>query len=151
MNAPVNAPYIGKRPSRPRGLTLIELMIALAIAVMLLSLALPSMLASLQRHRLKGAAEALAADLTEARFEAARRGVPVHFEFTPGAEWCYAANLVAGCDCHSRQPCQIKSVRADDARGVGLADAQNTHFAPRTTARERKGAAPCCRCPAVNA
>jgi|JI10StandDraft_1071094.scaffolds.fasta_scaffold03218_23 type IV fimbrial biogenesis protein FimT len=141
MNAPVNAPYIGKRPSRPRGLTLIELMIALAIAVMLLSLALPSMLASLQRHRLKGAAEALAADLTEARFEAARRGVPVHFEFTPGAEWCYAANLVAGCDCHSRQPCQIKSVRADDARGVGLADAQNTHFAPDNGARTQGGSA----------
>ncbi len=141
MNASIASPRRGTRTRRPRGLTLIELMIALAIAVMLLSLALPSMLASLNRHRLKGAAEALAADLNEARFEAARRGVTVHFEFTPGAEWCYAANLLPGCDCRSRQPCQIKAVRASDVRGVGLADARNTHFAPENGARTQGGTA----------
>lgn len=135
------SPPSGSRRARSRGLTLIELMIALAIAVMLLSLALPSMLAGLQRQRLKGAAEALAADLNEARFEAARRGVTVHFEFVPGADWCYAANLAPGCDCRSRQPCQIKAVRAADVRSVGLSDAQNTSFAPDNGARRAGGSA----------
>ena len=141
MNARPCFARAGRPTRRPHGLTLIELMVALAIAVMLLSLALPSMLASLQRQRLKGAAEALAADLNEARFEAARRGVMVHFEFTPGAEWCYAANLAPGCDCRSRQPCQIKAVRAADTRGVGLSDGRNIQFAPENAARIQAGSA----------
>lgn len=130
----------GSRAAR-RGVTLIELMIALAIMVVLLSLALPSMLSGLQRQRLKGAAESLAADLNEARFEAARRGVNVHFGFTPGAEWCYAASVAPGCDCKSRQPCQIKAVRSEDHRHVGLVDAQGTMFTPDSGARTSGGTA----------
>jgi type IV fimbrial biogenesis protein FimT len=134
-------PALAKPPAGHRGVTLIELMIALAIAVVLLSLALPSMLAGLQRQRLKGAAENLAADLNEARFEAARRGVNVHFGFTPGAEWCYAATTSPGCDCRTRQPCQIKAVRANDHRHVGLVDAQGTMFTPDSGARTDGGSA----------
>lgn len=113
-----------------RGLTLIELMIAISISAILLSLAVPSFSAYLQRQRLKAAAQMLAVDLAEARYESARRGQPLHVVFSPGADWCYAIATSAGCDCRVQQSCRLKSVRAADARGVLLAEAQATSFDP---------------------
>lgn len=114
----------------PRGLTLIELMIALAISVVLMSLAVPSMQSLLQRQRLKTAAHNLATDLAEARFEAARRGQTMHVVYATGADWCYALATTSGCDCRVAQSCRLKSVQAGDARGVQLVEAQPMAFDP---------------------
>ena len=126
---------------RPRGLTLIEVMIGLAITVVLMSLALPSMLGTLQRQRLKSAAEGLAMDISEARFEAARRGIPIELGFATGTDWCWSTATRTGCDCHVRQSCQLKSVRAAEMPSVELVDAQGALFMPDNAARTTGGTA----------
>lgn len=113
-----------------RGLTLIELMIAIAILAVLVSLAVPSFSTYLQRQRLKTTAQILSVDLAEARFEAARRGQTLHLVYQAGAEWCYAIATTPGCDCHVAQACRLKGARAADARGVLLTEATNATFDP---------------------
>jgi len=110
------------------GLTLIELVIALAVLAVLSSIALPSLGQALHRQRLKAAAETLASDMAEARFEAARRGLPLHLVFAGGAGWCYAVATAPGCDCHVVQVCQLKTVRASDLPGVALLGSQDARI-----------------------
>lgn len=125
---------LGKQPDpparRPRGLTLIELMVGLAITAILMSLAVPSFQSYLQRNRLKAAAQGLDLDLREARYEAARRGQVLHLAYQPGADWCYAIATTADCDCHFQQPCRLKTVRAQDLRGVQLLESRSARFDP---------------------
>lgn len=121
-------PTPGRR--QPRGLTLIELMIGLAICAVLMSLAVPSFAAYLQRQRLKAAAQGLELDLREARFEAAQRGSSLFLKYSPGADWCYAITTHNACDCRVQQPCRLKTVRASDRRGVQLAEFQDAGFDP---------------------
>jgi len=117
---------------RLRGLTLIELMIGLAICATLMSLAVPSFQAYLQRQRLKAAAQTLAVDFAEARFESARRGTPLHLSFVPGTDWCWALTTSNACDCRVAQACRLKAVRSSDFRGVELAESAGTSFDPAT-------------------
>jgi type IV fimbrial biogenesis protein FimT len=114
------------------GLTLVELMVALALMVTLASLALPSMLSALQRQSLKGAAESLAADLAEARFEAVRRGLTLHVGFVTGVDGCWAIATQPACDCRSRQACQVKLMPAADLRRVEIVDAHPIAFVPES-------------------
>lgn len=111
-----------------RGFTLIELAITLAVLAVLGTLALPSLGRSLERHRLQAAAQALVADLSEARFEAARRGVPLHFEARAGASWCWAVTSAPGCRCDQAGACRLASVQADEHRGVRLVSARSVRF-----------------------
>lgn len=113
----------GHLPGRlSQGLTLIELMVALAIVALLMTLAVPSFGSVLARHRLKAAAEQLAADLAEARLLAAQRGHALHLNLQGGAQWCWAVTSASGCDCRVVQSCQLKTVRAADHPGVTLLD-----------------------------
>lgn len=115
---------------RPRGLTLIEIAIGIAILAVLAAIAVPSFAESIGRARLAGAAETLASDLAEARFEAVRSGRPLYVVFSPGADWCYAVAREPRCDCHGAQSCQLKVARATDAPGVDLVEAEDAHFDP---------------------
>jgi type IV fimbrial biogenesis protein FimT len=117
-------------PRAARGLTLIELMVALGVLAVLLSLAVPSFGNLLARHRLKAAAEHLAVDLAELRFEATQRGQALHLHFMPGTDWCYALATAPGCDCRNAQPCQLKTVRAGEHRGVQLVQGDDALFEP---------------------
>ena len=109
-----------RRPAA--GLTLLELMVALAIVAVLTTLALPSFGSILARHRLKAAAEQLSMDLAELRLMSAQRGETLHLNVSPGAQWCYALAVASGCDCRVPQGCQLKTVRAEDHPGVTLLD-----------------------------
>jgi type IV fimbrial biogenesis protein FimT len=105
---------------RARGLTLLELLVALAIVAVMMTLALPSFGSIVARHRLKAAAEQLSGDLGELRLLATQRGQALHLNLQPGAQWCYALATVSGCDCRVVQSCQLKTVRAADHPGVTL-------------------------------
>lgn len=60
-------------PARTRGVSLIEVLVAIAIAAILGGLAAPPFLESLARNRLEGAVSVLANDLQFTRSEAIRR------------------------------------------------------------------------------
>jgi type IV fimbrial biogenesis protein FimT len=130
-------------PARRRcsGLTLIELMVVLGIIAVLAALSLPSFGAQISRQRLKAAAETLAGDLAEARFEAARRGSALHLHYAPGPDWCWAVATASGCDCRSLQACQVKTVRSSDHPSVVLAQSRDALFDPANGSAVGDGAA----------
>jgi type IV fimbrial biogenesis protein FimT len=116
--------------------TLIELMMGIAVLAILGALALPAMGARMDRQRLALAAETLAADLTEARFEAARRGQSMQMNAiaassgstgtsVAGQAWCWsvapaAASPPTSCSCAQTRSCGYRAVPAEDHPGVKL-------------------------------
>ncbi len=126
-----------------RGFTLIELAMALAVMAVLAALAVPSLGARLDRQRLQGAAETLAADLAEARFEAAKRGTTLFVESADAAEgnaWCWAVATRAGCGCGQPQPCQVHATRSADHPGVRMATGMSVQLDPSGTAQSTQTA-----------
>ena len=119
---------------RTHGLTLLELMIAIAVMAVLASVALPSITARLERQRLVNAAETLATDLSEARFEAARRGQALHVEPALGEKtWCWAVSTQSGCDCAQAQACQLHNVQASAYGGIKLLEPKAVRLNPAGT------------------
>lgn len=122
---------MGPTPQRcSRGLTLIEITIALAVLAILATMAMPTLGERLARQRLASLAETLAMDLNEARLEAVQSGQPLHVVFSGDAGWCYAVASTAGCACGTPQPCQLKTERAADWPGVTLVSASNVMLEP---------------------
>jgi type IV fimbrial biogenesis protein FimT len=102
-----------------RGLTLIELVIALAVLAILSALAWPSVGARLERQRVLTAAQMLAADLADARFEAAQRGQTLHVQVNPGPAWCWAVARTDTCPCGTpAAACSLRSVPNAEHPGV---------------------------------
>lgn len=90
-------------PSPLRGFSLLELLVAVAIAGIVAMLALPSVQQLLDRRRVEGNASQLAADLHFARFDAVTRNRMVRFSVfgRAGAGTCYLVHTGApgGCRC----------------------------------------------------
>jgi type IV fimbrial biogenesis protein FimT len=116
-----------------RGLTLLEMVIALAMLAIVASIAVPSFGSAADRARLRHAAETLAADLAEARYESVRRGLPLYLDVQPGPGWCWAVTSAPGCRCGVPQACQLKSVSEKETPGVQLIDAHAISFDPSGT------------------
>lgn len=114
--------------TRHRGLTLIEIAIAIAVLAILATIAVPSLGERIARQRLVSTAEGLALDLAEARLEAAQTGLPLHLVFDRSSDWCYAVARSEGCGCREAQACQLKVVHGADAPGVSLIGAENARF-----------------------
>lgn len=76
---------------RGSGITLIEMMTAVAIVAILLAVAAPNMMEFFVRNRLDAANNAFVAALNEARSEAVKRGVPVTIRR------CDVENAALGC------------------------------------------------------
>ena len=80
--------------TQPRGgFTLVELLLVLALAVVLASLAAPSLSGTLARVRLDAAADQVRDAWNEARLEAIRTGRPVAFQCQLGAGRYTLSNL----------------------------------------------------------
>jgi len=122
-----------------RGFTLLELVITLAVLGILSTLAMPSLGSRIDRARLTGAAEMLAADIAEARFESARSGQALHVVARAGSDWCWAVATTPGCDCAATQACQLKTVQAQDHPGVLLLDPFTVALEPGGEAHSQPG------------
>lgn len=83
-----------------RGVTLIELMIAIIIVSILLSIALPNFGAWIQNAQIRTATESIQNGLQLARAEAVRRNEPVSFILGTGSGW--TVSTVAGTPIQSR-------------------------------------------------
>jgi len=78
-------------PPRPQGFTLIELMVALAIAALLLMLGVPSFTTFLRNSEIRSTSESIINGLRAATTEAANRNKKVTFELASatGADWTF--------------------------------------------------------------
>ena len=88
-----------------KGFTLVELMVALVVVAILVSIAAPSLQGLIQQQRLKAVTETLLADMRTARSEALALGlsgsVTVAFSYaSSGQVWSYSitANLITDTD-----------------------------------------------------
>lgn len=136
-------PSTPRRTAGPctRGLTLLELVVVMAVIAVLGALAVPSMASRLRTERLWTAAEMFAADIADARHEAARRGQPLHIEARTSAAaasasapaWCWAVATTASCPCGdaaAAAACRLKIVPAQEHPGVSLLQAQAVRLLP---------------------
>lgn len=89
-----DTPGFGRRalqtgPATPSiaGFTLIELMVTLVVAIMLTMLVVPTVHGLVERQRLSVAVEAVQAQMTLAKSEAAKRSQEVSVSASPGSSW----------------------------------------------------------------
>lgn len=111
-----------------RGLTLLELAIAIAVLAVLGALAVPGFNSQLDQQRLRSTAEALLADVNEARFEAARQGRTMHVVMNGGAAWCWAVTTEPDCPCGQGQACELRRALPRDHAGVQLLEAASVQL-----------------------
>ena len=117
------------------GLTLIEITVALAMLAVLASLAVPELGRHLARTHLRASAEHLALSLSQARFDAARRGQAMHLAIEPGERWCWSVSDAPGCGCQQVAVCQRERVAATRGQAVRIDTGLQLTFAPSADAR----------------
>lgn len=126
-----------KRFDAARGITLLELLAAIAIVAILVAVAVPSMRALLTKNHLKAAAIALMEDLQWTRSETIKRNLALRVSFD-SSPWCYGIGLASAgaCDCAltpgSSGACDIKRRSGQEFPGITLtAGPSETSFEPR--------------------
>ncbi len=129
------------------GITLVELMIALAIIAILTSISLPHLGDFLARQKVRGATETVHTYLQFAKSEAIRNNKMIYVYFQKGTEWCLGlseSNRAEDCDCSTESKdngnCSInniaqKIIKAEDFKGINLSATPffnnlNTSFNP---------------------
>jgi prepilin-type N-terminal cleavage/methylation domain-containing protein len=90
------------RPANNGGFTLLELLIAIAIVGVALTVSVPSINRYLESQRLRSISSEMLGDLQFARTEAVARGKPVGIKFDyagDGSRTCYTVAAYTGTDC----------------------------------------------------
>lgn len=87
------------KQSRMRGVTLLEMLIAMAILGIIVSVAMPSMSGFTANQRLLGAAEQIHGHLQQARSEAVGRSATVYVNFSASGttSWTYGVSTTNSC------------------------------------------------------
>jgi len=94
-----------------KGVTLIELLIALSIVVIIAGYSITSFSSYMERQKLKAAGETIFADLRLAQSESIKRNRTVYLDFeTYEGGWCYGVNVGSECSCSTESNCQIDNV-----------------------------------------
>ncbi len=97
-------------PNISTGFTLVELMVALAVTAIVLTMAVPSFTSLLERSRLKAAANAMYDDIRFARTVAIKNNKDIYISFTTGDNWCYGLSDNGVCNCGTASSCQVEGV-----------------------------------------
>lgn len=122
-------------PRHQRGLTLLEIMAALAVLAVALGAALPNAKQALDRRHLEGASAQLATDLRHARGLAVTLRTSLHFAVVATAsDSCYVLHTgsAGDCTCRSDGSAQCQST-AEAVRVVGFDASQPVRLASRST------------------
>ncbi|MFC6670994.1 GspH/FimT family pseudopilin [Marinobacterium aestuariivivens] len=107
-------------------MTLIELLVALVVLAVFVTIGIPSFNSIFERHRVTGAAQALYGDLQFARAEAIKRNQDIYVKFNNGTDWCYGIEdtSAASCSCATGTGCTVEGrqhiVTSDRFPGVSL-------------------------------
>ncbi len=114
------------------GLTLVELLVAVAVFAILMTMGIPSFQSTTDRNRLKGAVETVFADVQFAHSEAIKRGQTFTMDFITSADvtggWCYGMSNAGSCTCSTANSCQIdgagneRVVNTNNLAGVRISD-----------------------------
>ncbi|UVH60089.1 GspH/FimT family pseudopilin [Variovorax paradoxus] len=96
---------------RPRGFTLVEMMVVIVLMTVLLAMALPSFSGLIEKYRVEGMASALMASVSHARSEAARRGKTVTIQARTG---CTGRDWSCGWDTLVGSGATIETLRRQD-------------------------------------
>lgn len=113
-----------------RGVTLVETMVVVAIIGIVAGIAFPSYQDTIERNRLRQAAESLKSDLQFARTEAIKRSQNVVISRSPGnaGTWCYGLNVGSSCTCSTVGSCSIKTVSGSNfSSAVTMASASSNN------------------------
>lgn len=142
--------------TRNRGVSMIEIMIALAVLAILTSLALPSFNGFIANQRIRAAAESLRSGVQLARVEALRRGTGVVFDMSGlDSSWAIGCESPVGDDLDGDGlpdcPAQIQSAERAVSGGAAVmsitADSTRLTFSPVGLVRQANldGSAPLTR------
>lgn len=122
---------------KSRGLTLLELLLAITVVLVLIGLAMPSFIEIIQSHRLRQASESFYNDLLLARATAIKQQTTVFVVFQSGTNWCYGLNNNSSCSCSVTNNCQLngttKIITSSNFNGVTL---NTSNFSGANTAFE---------------
>jgi|GEM_PF-1736297 len=113
------------RKGRSAGFTLIELMVALSLVALLLTVAIPSYQSLRQEQMVKAATQAVYTDMMLLKSEAIKRNRPITFKiFNAGqANWCYRIALDSTCNSCADSCSAVegrKGVDANEFSGIVL-------------------------------
>src|SRR5512139_336346 len=108
-----------------RGFTLIELMVAIAVLGILVTLAAPSFNGFIDKYRAKRAADTVSSFLINTKSEAVKRNRAVSAVLTGGgAAWCMGMTEASTCNCVTQGACLVggveRVVRGESFKGVSL-------------------------------
>jgi type IV fimbrial biogenesis protein FimT len=84
------------------GFTLVELIVAMVVFGIMVTIAVPSFTSLMDSIRVKRAADAISSFLVNAKSEAIKRNTSVSVEFqtsNSNATWCAGMALITDCDC----------------------------------------------------
>ena len=90
--------------TRERGFTILEVVIVLALMLVMMAIAIPSFMASVQQTQLVSSARSVANALMRARFEAIRQNSRFSTIYSAGSPPQYGVDLNANGDLDSTEP-----------------------------------------------
>jgi prepilin-type N-terminal cleavage/methylation domain-containing protein len=88
-------------PKHQQGVTLIELMIAVALMAIILAVGVPNFRAQIEKRQLIGLAEQISAHITLTRSQAITRSAPTYIKFAAGNNWGYGFSTTSDCDVNA--------------------------------------------------
>lgn len=122
------------RRTRQRGMSLVEVMIAVTLAAILLALGAPSFFTGAQSRQIRTAAEAIQTGVQLAKTEALRRNRNVKFELRDGNSWTVGCENVDDTMEGGEQLCPEKIQTREKSEGSTNAIVAFSEIVPSTGA-----------------